>query len=82
MMSHTKQATWSGDAIRNARKQQGLTQVGLAHRLGERVKQAHVSRWETGKARPCVETVQALSRALDIPFLDLFQRIYEPAKED
>lgn len=50
-----------GLLIAEARKRAGLTQRELGERLGSH--QSVVARWETGRARPDLETVQRAVRA-------------------
>jgi transcriptional regulator with XRE-family HTH domain len=51
----------SSALIREARKRAGLTQAGLAARLGSH--QSVVARWESGRTRPDFETLQRIIRA-------------------
>ena len=53
-----------GDNIRKYRKEAGLTQVDLARRLG--IIQANITRWETGRITPSIETLQKLSKLLNV----------------
>lgn len=61
------------DAMINARKQRGLTQVALAERIG--TKQSVISRLEIGGANPTVaflkKFAQALQTRLEIRFTPL-----------
>ena len=61
------------DAMINARKQRGLTQVALAERIG--TKQSVISRLEIGGANPSVaflkKFAQALQTRLEIHFTPL-----------
>ena len=61
------------DAMINARKQRGLTQVALAERIG--TKQSVISRLEIGRANPTVaflkKFAQALQTHLEIRFTPL-----------
>ena len=50
------------DAMINARKQRGLTQVALAERIG--TKQSVISRLEIGGANPSVAFLKKLAQAL------------------
>jgi hypothetical protein len=50
-----------GDLIREARLRAGITQATLARRL--RTTQPAVARWESGRSRPALETVQEAVRA-------------------
>lgn len=53
----TAEDAWDASAVRSLRERLGLTQAGLAERLGTR--QQTVSEWETGASRP-----QRMSRRL------------------
>lgn len=61
------------DAMINARKQRGLTQVALAEKIG--TKQSVISRLEIGRANPSVaflkKIAQALQTRLEIRFTPL-----------
>lgn len=50
--------------IRECRKRKGLSQEELANKIG--VKRAVVSKYETGKISPRIDTVQKIARALDV----------------
>jgi transcriptional regulator with XRE-family HTH domain len=50
-----------GQLIAEARKRAGLTQSGLAGRMGSH--QSVVARWETGRTRPDFDTVVSAVRA-------------------
>ncbi len=57
-------------AIRSIRKQQGLSQEGLAAAItasGRPTKQSDVSYWETGKRVPDLGDVSAIERGLGVP---------------
>lgn len=51
----------SADLIREARLRAGLTQAELGRRLGK--PQSTIARWESGAARPSVETLREAVRA-------------------
>ena len=55
--------------IKKMREQRGLTQKQLADLIG--VAQQHVSRWENGKHRPSIDTVQKLAEILNCNISDL-----------
>ena len=55
--------------IKEMRIKCGLTQGQLADKIG--VVQQHVSRWELGKHRPSVDTVQKLAEVLNCNINDL-----------
>ena len=59
-----------GENIRQARTEKGLTQKELGAKLGG-ISQQQVGQWETGKARPKLETLQKIADALDIDVLYL-----------
>jgi len=50
------------EAMINARKQQGLTQIALAEKIG--TKQSVISRLEIGRANPSVAFLKKLAQAL------------------
>jgi transcriptional regulator with XRE-family HTH domain len=50
-----------GGLIAEARKRAGITQQELASRLGSH--QSVIARWESGRVRPDLETVQRVVRA-------------------
>ena len=58
--------------ILEARRRAGLTQTGLADRLG--VPQSTIARWETGRIAPSFENVVRAVRACD---LDLSVRLVD-----
>ena len=68
-----------GAAIAQARKEKGITQKELAEQL--HVSDKAVSRWETGKNYPDVETLQSLAEVLQVSVGDLLQGDLEPAKK-
>lgn len=53
------------NGIRAARKAKGLTQTELAKKVG--CKQVEISRWESGKIQPTIESLKAIANALDYP---------------
>ena len=53
------------EKLKNARKQKGLSQAELGKLLG--VQAQTVGRWETGKSKPNLETINKLCEALDVP---------------
>ena len=55
--------------IKKMREKRGLTQKNLADKIG--VAQQHISRWETGKHRPSIDTVQKLAEILNCNISDL-----------
>ena len=58
------------EQVRSLRRAKGLTQDQLAAEIG-RTTEA-VSNIERGKSLPAIDTLIAISRALDIPVRDLF----------
>lgn len=60
-----------GNAIAQLRKAKGLTQKDLADRLG--VSDKAVSRWETGRNYPDIETLQRLAQVLEVSLEELLQ---------
>lgn len=59
----------TGDKIKTARKQAGLTQKELGQRMG--VKPQTVAQWENGLRKPKIETVQKIATALQIDHKEL-----------
>ena len=56
--------------IRELREKKGITQEHVASALG--VKQATVSMWETGSAKPRMDKLPALASVLGCSIEDLF----------
>lgn len=56
----------SADLVREARLRAGLTQAELGRRLGK--PQSTIARWETGAARPSLETLREAVRACGLEF--------------
>ncbi len=52
-----------GRVIRTARREHGLTQLGLAERIGST--QAQLSRWETGARSPQVSDLERIAATLN-----------------
>lgn len=59
--------------VRDARAGAGLTQLGLAERLG--VKQPAVSAWESGKAYPTAGVLLGLAELLELDVKMLLEQI-------
>ncbi len=57
--------------IKTGRERLGLTQEGLAKRLG--VSQQAVTKWETGESRPRAEKLPEIARLLGCSVDDLFK---------
>ena len=55
--------------LRSLRTRTGRTQVDVAASAG--VPQANLSRWESGKVRPSLESLVAVLNALSLDFRDL-----------
>ena len=58
-----------GDFIAELRKEQNLTQKDLADKIN--VSDKAISRWETGKGYPDVDSLQALSKFFNITINEL-----------
>lgn len=58
--------------IREFREKIGINQQLFAHKIG--VKQATVSRWESGKIAPKFEKIPQIARILDCTIDDIFQK--------
>jgi transcriptional regulator with XRE-family HTH domain len=59
-----------GQRIKSLRKRRGLSQVGLAQKIGRSVDA--VSGLERGKSLPSFETLDRLANALDVPIKEFF----------
>lgn len=68
-----------GKTIVQLRKEKGFTQKELADRLN--VSDKAVSRWETGKNYPDIETLQQLAAVLDVSVNDLLSGELKLAKK-
>ena len=64
-----------GAAVRAARNRQGLTAIELARRA--ELSPAMLSKIENGATSPSLSTLQALSKALDVPLTALFEGFEE-----
>lgn len=65
-----------GAFVAQLRKEQGLTQKGLADRLN--VTDKAVSKWETGKGFPDVKLLEPLAQALGISLVELIRGEKDP----
>lgn len=72
----------TGALIALLRKEKGLSQIELAEKLG--VTNKAISRWETGRGYPDIESIPALCRLLGISVQELLdgERHPEPAKPE
>ena len=59
-------------AIRDARKQRGITQMELAQLI--KVSQGAISQWENGNSRPTLDNLVAIANALGCKVDDLITR--------
>lgn len=59
----------TGEVIRTLREKKGLTQSGLAARIG--VTDKAVSKWETGKGLPDITLIEPLAGALGVSVIEL-----------
>ena len=59
----------TGERIKEARKQAGLTQQELADKL--EISSVAVSRWERGERNPKLETLKKIAAAIDAPVGEL-----------
>lgn len=64
-------AARTGSLIAERRKEQGLTQRELAERL--HVSDKAVSRWETGRGCPDINSLEAIAQALDVSTAELLR---------
>lgn len=60
------------EKLKAARKQKGLSQAALGKLLG--VQAQTIGRWETGKSKPNLETVNKLCEILNIPLYSLISK--------
>ena len=67
-----------GNFISTLRKEKGLTQLELAQKLA--VTDKAVSRWETAKNYPDIETLEKLADALDVSISELLECRRIPAE--
>ncbi len=66
--------------LRSLRTRTGRTQVDVAAEAG--VPQANLSRWESGKVRPSLESLIAVLNALNLDFRDIQDAFDEAAARD
>ena len=60
------------EKLKFARKQKGLSQTELGKLLG--VQAQTVGRWETGKSKPNLKTINKLCEVLNIPLYSLISK--------
>ncbi len=60
------------EKLKAARKQKGLSQTELGKLLG--VQAQTVGRWETGKSKPNLKTINKLCEVLNIPLYSLISK--------
>lgn len=65
------------DVLPQIRKEKGLTQEELAHKLF--VTRQAVSRWETGETTPSIDMAKLIAVALDVPVMRLLDLPQEPS---
>ena len=65
------------DVLPQIRRDKGLTQEELAHRLY--VTRQAVSRWETGETTPSIDMAKLIAVALDVPVMRLLDLPQEPS---
>lgn len=68
-------STTTGDLIRKYRKQKGLTQKKLGDLCG--IADSNIRKYETGRQKPKIETIEKIAEALDVHPLVLIGRISE-----
>ena len=59
-----------GERIKLARKVAGISQEELAKKIGTR--QSQVTRWETNKATPRIETLAKITEVTGVPLSELW----------
>lgn len=67
-----------GEKIAEMRKQNNMTQKDLAEKLN--VSDKVISKWETGKCLPDVETMLKLSKVLDVSISELYECVEKNEK--
>ena len=67
-----------GDRLRDIRKDKKLSQGDLEERTG--LSRCYLSRIENGHTTPSIETLEKLSRALEVPLYQMFYEGSTPAK--
>ena len=67
-----------GEKISQMRKQNNMTQKDLAEKLN--VSDKVISKWETGKCLPDVETMLKLSKVLDVSISELYECVEKNEK--
>lgn len=67
-----------GEKISQMRKQNNMTQKDLAEKLN--VSDKVISKWETGKCLPDVETMLKLSKVLDVSISELYECVEKSEK--
>ena len=60
------------EKLKAARKQKGLSQAELGKLLG--VQAQTIGRWETGKSKPNLKTINKLCEVLNIPLYSLISK--------
>lgn len=59
-----------GERIKLARKVAGISQEELAKKIGTR--QSQVTRWETNKATPRIETLAKIAEVTGVPLSEIW----------
>lgn len=79
----------TGEKIKRIRKEKGLTQKQLAELCNPPMADSAIRRYENDKAKPKLETIRRIARALDTPLPELadFSELFwnslpEPTKDD
>lgn len=65
----------TGKIIRKERKKQQMTQKELAEKCGIDV--ANIRKYENGRQRPKLETVEKISKALNLRLKDFYPQLFE-----
>ena len=63
--------SYTGEAIRKARKAKGLTQKQLGGLCG--IADSNIRKYENGNQKPKLETLQRIAKALEIPWQELLE---------
>jgi transcriptional regulator with XRE-family HTH domain len=67
-----------GDRVRALREEKKLSQGDIEHRCG--LLRCYISRVENGHTVPCIETLEKMARALEVPLYQLFYDGEQPPK--
>ena len=64
-----------GNNIRNIRITKGLSQFDLSIKVEGNIDYTNISRIEQGRTNPTLLTLYRISKALDVPLIELFSEV-------